>query len=427
MAQTRRSFLASAGAASVVASLQPLLSLSSLSLGTARAVEPMTVIAIASAVVGAISAFTKSDGGLSAMLQAQNAKLNLIVSQLSSISKALSQLTQDVQDMREFLEEQFQEQPARVLVSAIEASVIDYRELFLGLRGDVDRLRQPPHRARVEEIESKIRTARTNLMASNNSRGPFVAIMAPVALGLEFTTRSILEDDPPVIRQAVLSYLDWFGELQDERIPTSTTSYMMRQKSHIDKYWAELHSIDTVKRADYKPGGPISKESNECVVLDEVEVIQGKGHKNCLEYHCVARCGTDYARELCVRYRQFTNQGPLSRLVKLFTFSSEDQSGVLLDKLIVEPKFEVRPNRAPFPSPPTCDVVKGGLQANDQGRRALLEGSAQAQIINATQKKIDHLIAKSNISKLRLSFAAAANTAVSNGRQRAKERLQRLS
>ena len=395
---SRRQFLVR----SITASALPLFSSIELALNATRAwaIAPV-VIWIVSAVIQAISAFTKSDSGMGVMLRAENAKLDIIVDQLQRIQSSIETLLKRISELPGFIEDQFKINNVRQLVNAVNGATFDYIELARGENNEYDLMKSPRNIDRIKDIEKKLRAARTQLMAlSGNNRGPSVGCIVPLAFSVEVNCRRLQNDSEENIKSTAQSYLDWITRMSAQDDEISIIGFMKRQRAIIDNNWKEINDFNLTTA--YDPASQNEKNSRHCMYIQVQDDVKFKGRPT----------GVVIFNENV-------------------TFSKDQIKGVLLDRIVTvesKPKHvnlggfksyseQLSPyNLGPCKYSPMTMTMERSL--TDEQKLERLEGAHGSVRDKIKQAKL--AVDKSNMAKLNLVFASSVLISLEKTRDRIK-------
>lgn len=179
----------------------------------AAAFPALLALEAAGAVLQLVGAFTRSDGGLGALLAADYQMSQLISDQLTKISRQLAALQLEVSRLRADIRQELIRQAQDQLVTSIRTDAQAFAEFLSAAAGDPMIWSNIPERRRLAEIDSRVENNRRLLANSSTSYGPDAAMVLPVACSLEIAIKPRIDFRPSTVRETLLSYLGWVDKL----------------------------------------------------------------------------------------------------------------------------------------------------------------------------------------------------------------------
>lgn len=182
----------------------------------AQAMDAMTALSLTGSVLGAASAFASSGGGLEAMLQAQNQKLDLIVEQLSQISNDLSALRVEVSRLPSVIEGLLRYQYRDALINNIVGAGRRFTTLYRSERYEPGNLRTEEARAQLHDVLTTSQQLHSNLASLPEGRGPEAAAVATLALSTQLAAMGHLGFGRGLKLSTLDDYEKWIGEMRSD-------------------------------------------------------------------------------------------------------------------------------------------------------------------------------------------------------------------
>ncbi|WP_460154865.1 hypothetical protein [Pseudomonas sp. S1_F04] len=171
--------------------------------------DPATAIMAAQTVLSILASFSRADGGLGAMLNAQLQIGNLIISQLVSIQKSLAQLNQEVSDLDNKIPSWLMDQYVKETSTELLAAVDLYRSKLEASNLDPEIWENEVINAQVQQHLQEVSQRRAVLSELSKGWGTQGAIVAPVGCAFEVAAQYRLGVPPAVIRTTMRDYLNW--------------------------------------------------------------------------------------------------------------------------------------------------------------------------------------------------------------------------
>lgn len=198
--------------------------------------DPSTIIAIIQGAMAVIKMFSnQSDGGLSAMLQANIAYQRLITAQLDLTLSQLAELRGAISDLKAFIPEALADNRATGYYERINGQKDLFKECYITERNNPDRREELV--PRYQNIADNISDARGDL---SNHTSLIAAAALPVCLGLEVSaTRKARHEI--TLSETLNSYSEWIKRILSPSIRESVAGQLNR--------WLEEHGR-LIKRCD---------------------------------------------------------------------------------------------------------------------------------------------------------------------------------
>ncbi len=235
------------------------------------AMEPSTALALANTALGVAASFSaKGDGGLGAMLNAQNQTLRLIVDQLNSVQTQLASITVAVKNIPSQLQEQLALSTFAELTSEIGAVADRYRVLIEASVKDKDLWKNPAVRKEMESILQIVSQRRVRLKQDYRGLSPQAMVAAPVACAVETSLRLRLEFPDSHVRAILNDYLHWVDRFLD---PTSQDSLFGQQERLLVDYGDLVSRVTSHRLGGLLGIGPHLTNEVKCVAFKGPDII----------------------------------------------------------------------------------------------------------------------------------------------------------
>lgn len=226
---TRRGFLAFASMVSVRLAV-PSVSLALVS-GRAHA-TPMAALPAVQAFLSIMAAFSRGDGGLGAMLQAQHELSHLVVNQLFIVQERLAELRFEVSKLKGEFRDAVLDGLADQLCADILAAASDYRS-FLEQAGDSEAFwTNEPVKKSLSTLLERVAKSRGVLRYSATGLSPGAAIHAPIACALETAIAQRLGYPNEFIRARLATYEQWVNDMLSQKPAALSDQIIKAIQSH---------------------------------------------------------------------------------------------------------------------------------------------------------------------------------------------------
>ncbi len=200
-------------------------------------VDPVTVMAATNAAISLMRSFSSPGNGLEAMMQAQNAKLNLIITQLGDIQTSLVRLKIDVAQLPTIVTGLLRYQYRDQLISNITGAAGRFATLSRARIADPAYIATANARNELSDILNTATQNRSTLSFLPEGRGPEAAGIAALGLGLEVATLGLLGNGRARILAALDDYAAWIKAMRSQdagSIWTTITDCVTRHDAIID-------------------------------------------------------------------------------------------------------------------------------------------------------------------------------------------------
>lgn len=181
------------------------------------AVDPMTAISIGSSTLSLMRGFSSRGGGMEAMLQAQDAKLNLIIDQLGEIQLSLTSLKIDIAQLPEKIKGFLRSQHRDELIAGISGAARRFDTLSRARRYDAAAARTPQAQQELANILYTTTQLRSTLTQLPEGRGPEAAAIAALALSLEIATLGLMGYGRARSLAALDDYDVWIASMRSDQ------------------------------------------------------------------------------------------------------------------------------------------------------------------------------------------------------------------
>lgn len=243
--------------------------------------DPATAIMAAQSVLSILASFSRLDGGLSAMLNAQLQVGKLIISQLVEIQKGLAQLNQEVSDLNYKIPSWLMNQYVKEISTELLAAVDLYRSKLEASNLDPDIWENEVINNQVQRHLEEVSQRRATLSELNNGWGTQGAIVAPVGCAFEVAAQYRLGIPPAVIRTTMQDYLNW----TDRMLGTDAGSIDSELKSTIKEHDEIIEQIAMTRLgkeldfAKYKISNKQGENSgtDTCIIVTKATSEGGNG------------------------------------------------------------------------------------------------------------------------------------------------------
>ncbi len=200
-------------------------------------VDPVTVMAATNAAISLMRSFSSPGNGLEAMMQAQNAKLNLIITQLGDIQTSLVRLKIDVAQLPTIVTGLLRYQYRDELISNITGAAGRFATLSRARITDPAYIATANARNELSDILNTATQNRSTLSFLPEGRGPEAAGIAALGLGLEVATLGLLGNGRARILAALDDYVAWIKAMRSQdagSIWTTITDCVTRHDAIIE-------------------------------------------------------------------------------------------------------------------------------------------------------------------------------------------------
>lgn len=229
--------------------------------------EVATAIAIGSAIVGALSAMTASDGGLSAMLQASHARLGIIIDKLEDIQGNLAEMMNKIDRIDE--------------VMANELAAESQRQFHDSLRTDIEAFRQfyskwDPSMSQAEWLASSrvapelqdIRNRISRNTANANAANRFditTGLIESVYAFLDLSVAAMIGYTPYEIARTAAIHIGWIDRIVDFGQPGSAAAWLKSDGAEHADLEQKMRSGPVLKNFDPESGNGV----HSCVGVND--------------------------------------------------------------------------------------------------------------------------------------------------------------
>lgn len=250
---TRRSFVQGiARGAGFCIVRSPMGAVALLSSTTPAAAYWAAVFAAVQVALSILSSMSKSDGGIGAMLSAQQQLLSVVISQLTDIQKQLTNLTVEVMRLEEKFRKITFEQYRDELITGIGAAAGSYAEVAEAARKDPATFNNPAVLTRLGALAQIANTNRNSLSIIPGGFGPEAALTTPIALALEVSCSSRIGFGKDLLISILSAYKAWLKGMLEDR-PGSIVRYRAAAVSDYDT--ARLKGSETRLGTEFKLAG----------------------------------------------------------------------------------------------------------------------------------------------------------------------------
>ena len=408
LASVTRRKLTSLGAAGLLS----LLGLLPPTVKSANAQVVLGVLTAAAGVLNIIASYTKTDGGLSAMLNAQNALLQLAINQLGEIQDRIADLSLAVSrigpETRQALADQY-----RIELSAkIGGAADDYRSLLTASQTDAGVFGDQQTILILNRILGDAETGRRELTQVPSGFGPEAALVAPVAFSLEIAAQQRLGVRRSIIIARLTDYERWFANMLGTTGPS---------------IWLDMQ--ETIKKHDDLISVMVADPWMKDLGIDKFSLSgeqSSSGLDTCMGFHNIANAPGDDRRDA---FTQVWSEGSINGGAYAYQRRAEISAEVdsvfgakMIHYHLEDPTYSYKGlgldpiQGAPLINGPLCHIVPGSPKLYSQDTvKSFAEGVSWYNNIHTPDRS--RLIANLevlNAFRARLAFSVVAQTVAAN-------------
>lgn len=231
------------------------------------AIDPFSALVATKTTLDLVSSFSgsKDNNPMTAMLQYENQMLDIISEQLKNIQEALVAVENAILHLPEQFQESLKLQYQNELIAQVRGAAQRYNDIIL-----IPSMADPSileNESVKDELKNIIYVANQDLSTLMNLPGglsPEACMIAPLALSLEVSGRSALNQPPAIIKSTLLKYRKWFNDMISDKTG-SIPNVLSNTVALHDQILAEIennHLAKMYKLENYKIGG--SQKSEQC-------------------------------------------------------------------------------------------------------------------------------------------------------------------
>ena len=382
----------------------------------AKAFAWSVAIQALSATLGVISAFSKGDGGLAAILNAHTALLNLAIQSLNEIQTSLAQLNALVATLPQQIREIVAQQYRNSLISQIGGHASQYSVFLAASQNDSTVFASDSVRTQLQFIHHDCSLARSTLAGTKEGSGPEAALIIPIACALELATTERLAFPNSVAAEKLAQYQRWCQAVIADREGSAQAAIKVAADAHdelIDKLakntWIAALGIKEFKLAGNQTGTPAA----DCLLLSDWHIF-GDTADNKIPAAAVRKAG-DMASYMVDRpihsfYRDFSLQARVDPKIGFLSIELNDK----------QPKVATfrRPHLIEGDLPPSGECIV--LDQSNYSRLATLRTENLTETVDwvleqrniergqVTAKAFKDILDDLNLYRARMIFAAGA-------------------
>lgn len=265
----RRSFILGLGAAAKPRSFLPALPVAgTMATRPGRAdAEVATAIAIGSAVVGALSAMTASDGGLSGMLQASHARLGIIIEKLEGIQVDLAEMMNKIERIDEVMARELAAESQRRFHDSLRTDIEAYRQFYSKwdpAMSQAEWLGSSRVAPELQDIRNRI--SRNTAHANAASRFDITTgLIESVYAFLDLSVAAMIGYTPYELGRTAAIHIGWIDRIVDFGQPGSAAAWLQTDGAEHAALEKQMKSGPVLKNFDAASGTGI----HSCVGIDD--------------------------------------------------------------------------------------------------------------------------------------------------------------
>lgn len=197
-------------------------------------IDPVTALTVTSTVLSAARSFSAPGGGLEAMMQAQNAKLNLIIEQLGQIQTSLASMQLQISELPTIITGLLRSQYRDQLIASLGGAAERFATNSRSRTYDPGYHLTAPAQAELSNILYTATQQRATLAQLPEGRGPEAAAILSLALGLEVATLALTGHGRARILAALDAHEGWIAQMRSADLDGSIWRVMAEHVSSHD-------------------------------------------------------------------------------------------------------------------------------------------------------------------------------------------------
>jgi hypothetical protein len=388
-------------------------------------VDPVTAMVATKTALDLISSFSGSKkNAMASMLQYQNQMLDVISNQLIDIQRSLVVVENAISQLPEQFENALKLQFQSELIAEVKGAAYRYNYNFLKpSMEDPELIKNEDVRNEIRDIINIADQKLSTLKGLSGGLSPEACMIAPLALSLEVAGRSALGMPTASIKSTLLKYKEWFSDMVSDK-PGAIPDTQLKAMQNHDEILSQLdnnHLAKMYELKNYKLSG--KQESGYCndprILFTTIKVNVGSsGDAN--------RNATAQVANL----KSFTH-GVYSRTANLHAVLRKDVGVRMIE--FSSPFIMIAQNKeqVDFAFPKNGDYCYLYSDAPNNASRAQLENIANSNgkkwsDHKVNRAKINEVILRANLERVKLSFCSYGYTIANNSTQRINEYLKLL-
>ena len=210
----------------------------------------MVAMAAASVAIQVIQAFTQRPNGLAAMMQAINAKLDLILEQLANVEVALAKIADAIAELKAEIPEFVAEQLAKHDLAQLRGQFATWALFKIETRQAFLRMKEGDKTALKGAVINISNTVNTIFLNDHPTSAP-IAAMAPIMLGSHINILSIVF--PEQLADALRAHIQWHDRILSRDVEGSVAWWLEKLKADREAILQNIAATDYGKISGFTP------------------------------------------------------------------------------------------------------------------------------------------------------------------------------